>query len=89
MVAANRVAAINPPIDNTEEPIRKFSIDPGSHTDLQNPAELTPKGKAIVGPIRNLSIGPISSIWTRLRTPFWRTPFPRLLKAFADIGALK
>ena len=33
-VAANRVAAIDPPIDDTD-PIRKFSIDPGSHTDLQ------------------------------------------------------
>ena len=35
MVAANRVAAIDPPIDDTD-PIRKFSIDPRSHTDLQN-----------------------------------------------------
>ena len=30
-------------------PIRKFSIDPGSHVDLQNAAEFSPKGK----PIRN------------------------------------
>ena len=73
-VAANRVAAINPPIDDTD-PIWKFSIDPGSPTDLQNPAELSPKGK----PIRNFSIDPTSSIRTRLRTPFLRTPFPRLL----------
>ena len=63
-----------PPIDDTD-PIRKFSIDPGCHTDLQNPAELSPKGK----PIQNFSIDPASSIWTRLRTPFLRTPFPRLL----------
>ena len=63
-----------PPIDDTD-PIRKFSIDPGSHTDLQNPAEFSPKGK----PIRNFSIDPTSSIRTRLRTPFLRTPFPRLL----------
>ena len=39
MVAANRVAAIDPPIDDTD-PIRKFSIDPGSHTAMQNPAEI-------------------------------------------------
>ena len=74
MVAANRVAAMNPPIDDTD-PIRKFSIDPRSHTDLQNPAEFFPKGK----PIRNFSIDPTSPIRTRLRTPFLRTPFPRLL----------
>ena len=73
-MAAKRVAAINPPIDDTD-PIRKFSVDPGSHTDLQNPAEFSPKGK----PIRNFSIDPTSSIRTRLRTPFLRTPFPRLL----------
>ena len=64
-----------PPIDDTE-PIRKFSIDPRSHTDLQNPAEFSPKGK----PIRNFSIDPTSSIRTQLRTPFLRTPFSRLLK---------
>ena len=46
-MAANRVAAINPPIDDTD-PIRKFSIDPGSRTDLQNPAEFSPKGKPIL-----------------------------------------
>ena len=74
MVSANRVAAINTPIDDTD-PIRKFSIDFGSHTDLQNAAEFSPKGK----PIRNFSIDPTSSIRTRLRTPFWRTPFLRLL----------
>ena len=73
-VSANRVAAINPPIDDTD-PIRKFSIDFGSHTDLQNAAEFSPQGK----PIRNFSIDPTSSIRTRLRTPFLRTPFPRLL----------
>ena len=74
MVSANRVAAINPPIDDTD-PIRKFSIDPGCHTDWQNPADFSPKGK----PIRNFSIDPTSSIRTRLRTPFLWTPFPRLL----------
>ena len=59
MVAANRVAAINPPIDDTD-PIRKFSIDSRNHTDLQNPAECSPKGK----PTRNFSIDPTSSIRT-------------------------
>ena len=69
-VSANRVAAINAPINDTD-PIRKFGIDPGSHTDLQNPAKFSPKGK----PIRNFSMDPTSSI----RTPFLSTPFPRLL----------
>ena len=69
-VAANRVAAI----DDTD-PTRKFSIDHGSPTDLQNPAEFAPKRK----PIRNFSIDHTSSIWTRSRTPFLRTPFLRLL----------
>ena len=55
-------------------PLRKFSIDPGRHTDLQNPAEVSPKGK----PIRKFSIDHISTIRTRLRTPLLRTPFPRL-----------
>ena len=41
------------------------------HTDLQNPAEFSPKGK----PVQNFSIDPASSIRTRLRTPFLRTPF--------------
>ena len=65
-MAANRVAAINPAmiVDDTD-PIRKFRIDPASHTNLQNPAEITPKGK----PIRNFSIDHTSSIRTRLRTP--------------------
>ena len=44
-VAANRVAAMNPPIDDTD-PIGKFSIDPGSHADLQNPAEFSRKREA-------------------------------------------
>ena len=44
-VEANRVAAMNPPIDDTD-PIRKFSSDPGSHTHLQNPAEFSSKGVA-------------------------------------------
>ena len=55
----NRVAAIDPPINDTD-PIRKFSIDPGSHTDWQKQAEFSPKGK----PIRNFSIDPTSSIQT-------------------------
>ena len=59
MVSADRVAAINPPIDDTD-PIRKFSIDSVSHTDWQKPAEFSPKGK----PIRNFSIDPTSSIRT-------------------------
>ena len=63
MVSANRVAAINPPIDDYDtDPIRKFSIDSGSHTDWQNPAEFSPKGK----PIRNFSIDPTSSIRTSI-----------------------
>ena len=60
-MSANRVAAIDPPIDDTD-PIRKFSIDFGSHTDLQNEAEFSPKEK----PIRNLSIDPTSSIRTSI-----------------------
>ena len=76
---ANRVAAINPPIDDTDL-IWKFSIDPGSHTVLQNLIEFSLKGK----PIRNFSIDPALSIRTRLRTPFLQTPFPTLLlKVFA------
>ena len=91
-MSANRVAAINPPIDDTD-PIRKFSIDPRSHTDWQKQAEFSPKGK----PIRNFSIDPISSIRTPIadaifadaisetpiifgvETLFLQTPFPRLL----------
>ena len=38
----DRVAAINPPIDDTD-PIRKYSIDPGSHTDLQKPSRILSK----------------------------------------------
>ena len=59
--ALTRVAAINPPFDDTD-PIRKFGIDSGSHTDWQNPAEFSPKGK----PIRNFSIDPTSSIRTSI-----------------------
>ena len=44
-VSANRVAAINHPIDDTD-PIQKFSVDPGGHTDWQNPAEFSPKREA-------------------------------------------
>ena len=61
MVSANRVAAITPPIDDTH-PIRKFSIDSGSHADWQNPAEFSPKAK----PIRNFSIDPTLSIRTSI-----------------------
>ena len=61
---------------NATDPIRKFSIDPGSHTDLQNPVEFSSKGK----PIRNFSIGPTSSIRTRLRTPFLQTPWTQLCR---------
>ena len=61
MVSANRVAAINPPIDDTD-PIRKFGycIDPGAARTGKNTAEFSPKGK----PIRNFSIDPKSSIRT-------------------------
>ena len=48
MVAANRVAVINPPIDDTD-PIRKVCIDPRSHTDLQNSGKKKePKPKLFV-----------------------------------------
>ena len=57
-MAANRVAAINPPIDDTEFQYRP----PGSYADLQNQAEISPKGK----PIRNFSIDPTSSIRTSI-----------------------
>ena len=74
MVAANRVAAINPPY-------RRYGPD----TEIQyrpwkphEPAKPSPKGK----PIRNFSIDPTSSIRTQLRTPFLRTPIPRLLQRF-------
>ena len=60
-VSADRVAAIDPPIDDTD-PIRNFSIDPESHTDWQNPAEFFAKGR----PIRNFSIDPTSSIRTSI-----------------------
>ena len=74
MVSANRVAAINPPIDDTD-PIRNFSIDLGSHTDWQNPAEFSPKGGRY-----GISVStPHRRYGHRLRTPFLRTPFPRLL----------
>ena len=55
MVSANRVAAINPPIDDTD-PTRKF----WEPHDWQKQAEFSPKGK----PIRNFSIDPTSSIRT-------------------------
>ena len=58
-MSANKVAAINPSINDTD-PIRKFSIDPGGHTDWQKQAEFSRKGK----PIRNFSIDPTSSIRT-------------------------
>ena len=45
MVAVNRVAAINPPIEHAD-PIRKFSIDPASHTDLQKPSRILSKREA-------------------------------------------
>ena len=66
-----------PPVDDMN-PMRKFSIDSASHTDMQNPAEFSPKEK----PIRNFSIDPTSSIQIALWTPFLRTPFPRLLILF-------
>ena len=50
------------------------------HTDRQTPAEFSPKGKSI----RNFSIDPTSSMWTRSRTPFLRTPFLRLLRISQD-----
>ena len=42
-VAAKRVVAINPPIDDTD-PIRKFSIDPGIHTNLGRTSQLSGLG---------------------------------------------
>ena len=73
MVSANRVgAAINPPIDDTD-PIRNFSIDPGSHADWQNPAEFSPNGGRY-----GISVStPHRRYGHRLRTPFLRTPFLR------------
>ena len=69
MVSANRVAAFNPPIDDTD-PIRKFSIDPRSHTDWQNPAEFSSKGGRY-----GISVStPHRRYGHRLRTPFLRTP---------------
>ena len=70
MVSAIRVVALNPLIDDTD-PIQKFSIDPGSHMDLQNPAQFSPKEK----PVWDFGIDPTSSILIRFRTPFLRTPF--------------
>ena len=64
-----------------QPPYRRYGPDteiqyrPRSHTDRRNPPQFSPKGK----PIRNFSMDPASSIRTRLRTPFFRTPFPRLL----------
>ena len=66
----------SPPYRRNGPDTEKFIIGPGSYTDLQNPAEFSPKGK----PIRNLSIDFTLSIRTRLRTPFLRTPCPRLLE---------
>ena len=73
----DRVAAINPPIDDAD-PIWKFSIDPESHTDWQKPAKFSPKGK----PIRNFSIDPTSSIRTPIADAIFadaisETPRPR------------
>ena len=50
------------------DPLQQFSIEPRSHTDSQNPAEFSLKGK----PIHNFSIDPTSSIRTQLQTPFFR-----------------
>ena len=75
-MSANRVAAINPPIDDTD-PIRKFSIDPGSHTDWQKQAEFSLQKGSRYG----ISVStPHRRYGHRLRTPFLRTPFPRLLE---------
>ena len=52
-----------PPLSTIQTRIgdtEKFSIDPGRHTNLQNLAEFSSKGK----PMRNFSIDPTSSIWT-------------------------
>ena len=57
-MAANRVAAI----DDTD-PIRKFSIDPGIYTNLQNPAEQISLQKGFKL-IRNFSIDPASIVDT-------------------------
>ena len=72
-VAANRVAAINPPMDDTD-PIREFCIEPGSHTDLPNPAEFSPKGSP-----HGISVSTHIVDMDTIATPFVRTPFPRLL----------
>ena len=75
MVSANRVAAINPPIDDTD-PIRKFSIDPPGVTRTgQNKQNSLQKGSRY-----GISVStPHRRYGHRLRMPFLRTPFPRLL----------
>ena len=50
------------PLSTIRTRYRKFSIDSGSHTAWQNPAEFSPKVK----PIRNFSIDPTSSIRTSI-----------------------
>ena len=71
------------PLIGDTDPIRKFSIDPASHTDWQKQAEFSPKRK----PMRNFSIDPTSSIRTPIADAifaghfrdsykrFYRTPF--------------
>ena len=75
-VAANRVAAINPPIDDTD-PIRNSVSTPEATRTCKTQRKLSPEGK----PIQNLSIDHTSSMRTPLWTPFLRAPFLRLQTA--------
>ena len=81
--AANRVAAINPPIDDTD-PIRKFSIDPGATRTGKNKQNSLQKGSRY-----GISVStPHRRYGHRLQTPFLRAPFPRLLQYDWTVGVL-
>ena len=70
-----------PPIDDTD-PIQKLSIDPGSPTDLQTQQNSLQKGSRY-----GISVStPHCRYGHRLRTPFLRTPSPRLLKKLVTFG---
>ena len=88
-MAANRVVAINPPIDDTG-PIRKFSADPGSRTDLQNPAKVSPRGKPIRNFIRSGKLQNESSRISRYFVPSFAPNFaPNFPRIFRGLFALR
>ena len=74
-MSADRVAAINPPIDDTD-PIRLNSVStPGATRTGKNQQNSLQKGSRY-----GISVStPHRRYGHRLRTPFLRTPFPRLL----------